>query len=104
MNPSTNPIMNRYSFFAVLIVPLAVAFSPVAGAQDAAAAGGPGSGSARDWVELQKSNSAASPIARPLPGEIADRSFQRYADSFSQQIPATLDREEFLSGGGGSVK
>lgn len=93
--------MNPPSFFAVLSMPLAVAMVPVAGAQDAAVSGGSGSGSARNWLELQKSNSAASPTARPLPGEIADRSFQRYADSFSQPIPATLDREEFLSEGGG---
>ncbi len=62
------------------------------------------SGTAREWVELQKSNSAASPAARPMPGEIADKTFQRYANSFSQPIPATLNREEFLSQGGGGGK
>lgn len=61
----------------------------------------PAPGSAGDWLELQASGRAASPVARPLPGEIADRSYQRYAESFSKPIPDTLDREEFLSEGGG---
>lgn len=93
--------MNRP--LVVLILPLLVTLSPVALAQDAASTS-PGYGSARDWIDLQKSNAAASPVARPLPGEIADRSFQRYAESFSQPIPTTLDREEFLSEGGGGGK
>lgn len=87
--------------FAALIFPMFLGLSPtLAGAQDAAA-NPVAPGSARDWMELQKSGSAASPVARPLPGELADRTFQRYADSFSQPIPETLDREEFLSQGGG---
>lgn len=38
---------------------------------------------------------------RPLPGEMADRSYQRYVDTFSKPIPDTLAREGFLSEGGG---
>ncbi len=56
---------------------------------------------ARDWVELQKSGTAASPVPRPLPGDIAERSYQRYAESFSQPIPETLKREGFIEDGGG---
>ena len=51
---------------------------------------------ARDWLELQTSGRAASPVARPMPGDIAERSYQRYAESFSQPIPEKLDREGFL--------
>lgn len=84
-----------------LSIGLTAAVAPmVAGAEDAATQQ-PAPGSARDWIELQTSGRAASPVARPLPGEIADRSYQRYAESFSKPIPDTLDREEFLSQGGG---
>ncbi len=85
---------------AALLFPLCCILAPLASAQDAAVSAAP-AGSARDWVELQKSGAAASAVARPLPGELADRSFQRYADSFSQPIPETLNRDEFLSEGGG---
>lgn len=92
---------------AALMFPLLLALAPQVFAQDAAA-NLIAPGSARDWLELQKSGSAASAVDRPMPGEIADRSFQRYADSFSQPIPETLNREEFLSensgGGGGGGK
>lgn len=100
--------MSRMTTAAVaLIFPLLLGLALPASAQDAAA-GLIVPGSARDWLELQKSGSAASPVARPVPGEIADRTFKRYADSFSQPIPETLNREEFLSknsgGGGGGGK
>lgn len=58
-------------------------------------------GSVHDWVDLQTSGRAASPVDRPIPGDIAERTYQRYAESFSQPIPETLDREEFLSQSGG---
>ncbi|WP_420465136.1 DUF3613 domain-containing protein [Panacagrimonas sp.] len=70
---------------------------PLAAQQTAA----PAPASARDWVELQKGGTAASPVARPLPGDIADRTYRRYAESFSQPIPETLDREGFIEDGGG---
>lgn len=92
--------MSRTAFAAVMFPLLLGLSSPMAAAQgEAAEPAAPGS--ARDWLELQKSGAAASPVARPLPGELADRSFQRYADSFSQPIPESLDREAFLSEGGG---
>lgn len=81
---------------SLLLLPMTLALPLLAQAQDAAS-----SGNAREWLELQKSGSAASPVARPLPGEIAERSYQRYAESFSQPIPKTLEREGFLSQGGG---
>ena len=71
-----------------LMFPLLLAFTPLVSAQGAAGIVAPGS--AQDWL---------------VPGEIADRTFQRYADSFSQPIPETLNRDEFISddsGGGGS--
>lgn len=85
---------------AYLLVSLLGLQTPLALAQEPAT-DSVGGGSARDWLELQRSNTAASAVARPVPGEIADKTFQRYANSFSQAIPATLNREEFLSQGGG---
>lgn len=56
----------------------------------------------RDWIELQASGTTASPVERGLPGDIAERSYQRYAESFSQEIPERLGREGFLSESGGN--
>ena len=55
----------------------------------------------RHWLDLQASGTVASPEERNLPGELADRSYQRYADSFSQPIPETFEREGFVSDSGG---
>lgn len=97
--------MNFKTVATILLFPVCGALAPLASAQDGASVTAtPAAGSARDWIELQKSGAAASAVARPLPGELADRSFQRYADSFSQPIPETLNREEFLSEGGGGGK
>lgn len=54
------------------------------------------------WVQLQQSGSAASGEARPLPGEIADHIYQRYADSFKQPIPAEFKRQSTGSADDGS--
>lgn len=57
----------------------------------------------RAWVELQTSGTAASSAARPMPGDIAERVYQRHADSFAHPIPEALSRDSFVgeSGGGG---
>ena len=55
----------------------------------------------RHWIDLQASGTLASPEERTLPGEIAERSYERYAESFSQPIPETFEREGFLSDSGG---
>ena len=49
----------------------------------------------RAWTGLQKSNNAALGWARPLPGDAADRIYQRYLNSFAQPIPAKFDRDDF---------
>lgn len=93
-NSEKRPTLNR------------ILFSLLLGAATAVGAAETSEGDGLDlraWTDLQKSGSAASPVARPLPGEIADRSFKRYAESFSQPIPEHLSREGFVSesGGGG---
>jgi hypothetical protein len=72
---------------------------------DATGASGSVGPETRAWVELQTNGSAASSVARPMPGDIADRIYQRHADSFAHPIPEELGRESFVGdGGGGSGK
>lgn len=54
----------------------------------------------RAWLELQKSGDAAGGPVRPLPGEVADKVWNRYLNSFGQPIPAGFQRERFVGGGG----
>ncbi|SFF38757.1 Protein of unknown function [Fontimonas thermophila] len=58
----------------------------------------------RAWLELQASGNAALGTLRPLPGEIADKAYQRYLKSFDNRIPDSYARESFVSasGSGGS--
>lgn len=56
----------------------------------------------RAWVDLQASGTAASSAARPMPGDIAERVYQRHADTFAQPIPQSLGRQGFVEDGGGS--
>lgn len=49
----------------------------------------------RAWTELQRSNVAALGWARPLPGDAADKIYQRYQNSFGQPIPETFTRKSF---------
>lgn len=55
----------------------------------------------RAWLSLQKSGIAAPSDPRPMSGEVAERVYQRYLDSYTQPIPETFEREDFGSGGGG---
>ncbi|MES2490304.1 MAG: DUF3613 domain-containing protein [Pseudomonadota bacterium] len=54
------------------------------------------------WTDLQKSGAASNPTAQPMPGEIADKVYDRYLKTFDYPIPATFDRESFVGGSGGS--
>lgn len=58
----------------------------------------------RAWTELQKSGNASLGAIRPMPGEIADRVYERYLQSFTRPIPEQYGRESFVGGssGGGS--
>jgi len=56
---------------------------------------------ARAWTELQKSGAASSNAVRPMPGEVADKVYDRYLQSFSHPIPETFERESFVGGSGG---
>jgi len=67
----------------------------------AAEAGKPLGADAQHWIELQKSGQQASPAPRPMPGEIADKVYERYVDSFKQPIPAEFKRQSAAGDGTG---
>ncbi len=48
--------------------------------------------STRQWVELQKSGSQGSKQDRPMSGDVAQRSYQRYLRSFEGEIPAQFQQ------------
>ena len=52
------------------------------------------------WVQLQTSGTAASPVERTMPGDIADKTYDRYANSFTHPIPEKFEREKFTEDGG----
>ena len=56
------------------------------------------------WIDLQKSGTQASGAPRPMPGDIADKVYQRYADSFKQPIPAEFKRQSTGDSGDASGK
>lgn len=56
----------------------------------------------RAWLQLQGSGNASTAAPRPMPGEVADKVYERYLESFENQIPDEFERETFVSGGGGS--
>lgn len=56
----------------------------------------------RAWTDLQKSGTASVTDARPMPGEVADKVYDRYLQSFGHPIPEAFERQSFASGGGSS--
>ena len=50
-------------------------------------------------LALQRDGTAASPVPRPITGDVAERSYQRYLKSFEQPIP---ERFGFSTAGGGA--
>lgn len=56
----------------------------------------------RAWTDLQKSGAASNPKPQPMPGEIADKVYDRYLKTFDHAIPETFSRDSFVGGGGGS--
>ncbi|MDD3762300.1 MAG: DUF3613 domain-containing protein [Nevskiales bacterium] len=56
----------------------------------------------RQWLELQQSGNASLGAIRPMPGDVADKVYERYLKSFEEPIPQQFDRESFVSDTGGS--
>lgn len=53
----------------------------------------------RAWMDLQATGTQASEAERPMTGELAERVYQRYLDSFTHPIPDQFKREAFTSDG-----
>lgn len=101
----------------IVVIPRAsrvpAAAAPISGAAPATAASasveavslpahGEGFGAdTRYWTTLQTSGAVASKDARPVPGEAARRSYERYIQTFTYPIPEKFDRDSFSSSGGG---
>ncbi|WP_029147341.1 DUF3613 domain-containing protein [Methylophilus sp. 5] len=47
----------------------------------------------QQWLELQRSNKAASTQAQPMSGEVMDRVHKRYLKSFEKPIPEYYEHE-----------
>lgn len=48
----------------------------------------------REALELQRAGRAASATERPMSGEVAGRTHQRYVESFSHPIPESFAEQE----------
>jgi hypothetical protein len=55
----------------------------------------------RYWVALQNSGAESVKELRPISGEVAKRTYDRYLKSFEHPIPETYKRESFTAGTGG---
>jgi hypothetical protein len=53
-------------------------------------------------LALQRDGTAASPVARPVPGEVAARNYQRYLKSFDYPIPDRYGSSTTGGSGGGA--
>lgn len=91
-----NPIPKYLQVAVALLGVLAL------GAAHAAEAPVPEQTDTQAWLNLQASGSAAPQDERPMPGEIADKVYQRYVDSFGRPIPESLKRDSFATSGGDS--
>ncbi|MDA8260799.1 MAG: DUF3613 domain-containing protein [Betaproteobacteria bacterium] len=64
----------------------AVAVVSLSGSASAAKPDAPGSAT-RNWLELQRSGAQASHQSQAVPGEIMQKTYERYVKSFTHPIP-----------------
>jgi hypothetical protein len=53
----------------------------------------------REWLTLQKGGAAASTEAPAMSGEVADKVYKRYVDSYGHPLPEQFPREDFTGSG-----
>lgn len=53
----------------------------------------------RAWTDLQKSGAASTPTVQAMPGEVADKVYDRYLKTFDYPIPQAFERQSFAGGG-----
>jgi hypothetical protein len=56
----------------------------------------------RAWTDLQKSGVASTPTVQPIPGEVADKVYDRYLKTFDYPIPQAFERTTMTGGGSGN--
>jgi len=54
------------------------------------------------WLSMQLNPAYTANDPRPIPGEVANRTYVRYLDSFSHPIPEQFERQSFSGSGGGA--
>ena len=90
--------MKRMMWIGVL-----AAVSLSAAAEDAVSPQVPQTGEkTRQWLDLQVSGNASLGAVRPMPGDVAEKVYERYLNSFDHPLPEQMQREQFVSEGGGS--
>lgn len=87
----------RYVFRVAASILLAVAVMASAAAHEPAV--GERGEATRVWLQYQRSGDHASASERPMPGDVAERVYQRYLQSFSHPIPETFERERGFTTG-----
>lgn len=100
--------MSSFPFFALRVIRFAVPAASalivsalaVLPAQAQAPRAGFG-GQTDAWLAMQLNPAYTANDQRPIPGEVANRSYLRYLDSFTHPIPGQFERQSFLGGGGG---
>lgn len=53
------------------------------------------------WTDLQASGIAASPHAQTLSGDVMDKTYKRYVESFAAPIPVRFPKDSNSISGGG---
>lgn len=94
----TNAISWRRMLVTAVFAAGSVAVAPLAAAESREAARGDThwvGGETRKWLDLQISGDAADGPPQGMEGELAERVWRRYADSFSHPIPEKFERDRF---------
>ncbi|WP_158523051.1 DUF3613 domain-containing protein [Oceanococcus atlanticus] len=50
----------------------------------------------QEWIDLQKSGVEAPADDRPMQGDVAKRTYQRYLKSFEKEVPEQFETESSL--------
>lgn len=87
----------RYVFRVAASIVLVVAVMAGAAAHEPAV--GERGEATRAWLQYQRSGDHASASERPMPGDVAERVYHRYLQSFSHPIPETFERQRGFTTG-----
>lgn len=86
----------------IVLLVMALAAGPLMAGESSNQASPPTGETTRAWLELQRSNNASWGTPRPMPGEVAQRVYERYLQSFEAPIPTEFERESFVGSSSGN--